>query len=459
MIKVNNKMEKIKLEEQEILVGSSRLSNTNRKSFDRVKHMIDNMKYNKSYLHKTINVKDTQKKVEVLNQMKEDYVNYRKNWTEVEKNYSKVNNFNNHLNEINAPLSVDIETAAICDLACPHCSREYIITPDKIMNMDLYKKIIKEVSDQNIPSIKLNWRGEPLLNPKISELISYAKENGILEVSINTNAVSLNEQKAKELIESGLDLIIFSFDGGTKSTYEKLRPGRFKTNKFENVYNNIKNFYLLKKRMNAKFPISKIQMILTKDTREEVDNFFSSFEDIVDDVTVTQYNERGGNISDLTLQQKNKLEKYLPENNLPKDTPYLVNFEGDIYVSRKRKPCEQLFQRLMITYDGRVGMCCHDWGAQHGIGFIHKEAFDNKKTFLDIEKKIKDKKKGFELLNNAKKPTDFNEPKHKVESLMNIWKGNELNKVRKKHFDGKVNDIDVCKECTFKDTYSWEKVQ
>jgi len=63
------------------------------------------------------------------------------------------------------------------------------------------------------------------------------------------------------------------------------------------------------------------------------------------------------------------------------------------------------------------------------------------------------------LLNNAKKPTDFNEPKHKVESLMNIWKGNELNKVRKKHFDGKVNDIDVCKECTFKDTYSWEKVQ
>ena len=113
----------------------------------------------------------------------------------------------------------------------------------------------------------------------------------------------------------------------------------------------------------------------------------------------------------------------------------------------------------MITYDGRVGMCCHDWGAQHGIGFVDEEAFDNKKIILDIEKKINDNKKGFELLSNAKKPTDFNEPKHKVETLMNIWNGNELNKVRKKHFEGKVNDIDVCKECTFKDTYSWEKVQ
>ena len=459
MIKVNNSMEKIKLEEQEILVGSSRLSNTNHKSFDRVEYMIDNMEHNKSYQHKIINVKEPHKKMEILNQLKSNYINYRKNWTEIGKNYSEKSDFNKHLSNIGGPLSVDIETAAICDLACPHCSREYIITPDKIMNFDLYKKIIKEVSDQNIPSIKLNWRGEPLLNPKICELVSYAKKNGILEVSINTNAVSLSTSKAKELIESGLDLIIFSFDGGTKDTYEKLRPGRFKTNKFEEVYENIKSFHQIKKKMKAKFPISKIQMILTKDTREEVDDFFSSFEDIVDDVTITQYNERGGNIADLTSEQKIKLERYLPKNNLPKDTPYLVNFEGDIYVSRKRKPCEQLFQRLMITYDGRVGMCCHDWGAQHGIGFVDKDAFDNKKIVLDIEKKINDKKKGFELLSNAKKPEDFNEPKHKVETLMNIWNGNELNKVRKKHFEGKVNDIDVCKECTFKDTYSWEKVQ
>ena len=36
---------------------------------------------------------------------------------------------------------------------------------------------------------------------------------------------------------------------------------------------------------------------------------------------------------------------------------------------------EQVFQRLMITYNGRVGMCCHDWGAQHGVGYVNKDAF------------------------------------------------------------------------------------
>ena len=68
------------------------------------------------------------------------------------------------------PLCVDIETASICDLACPHCYREYLITPDKIMDEKLYKKIIDQISDLGIPSIKLNWRGEPLLNQKFMNI-------------------------------------------------------------------------------------------------------------------------------------------------------------------------------------------------------------------------------------------------------------------------------------------------
>ena len=70
-------------------------------------------------------------------------------------------------------------------------------------------------------------------------MISYAKEKGILEVMINTNAVSLNEKKSIEIINSGLDVMIYSFDGGSKKTYEKMRPGRFKKNSFNEMYNRI----------------------------------------------------------------------------------------------------------------------------------------------------------------------------------------------------------------------------
>ena len=50
---------------------------------------------------------------------------------------------------------------------------------------------------------------------------------------------------------------------------------------------------------------------MTKDTRNEVESFYSLFGDIVDDVTITQYNERGGNISDLDKQTKDKIMNYL----------------------------------------------------------------------------------------------------------------------------------------------------
>ena len=43
-------MKKIKLEKQEILVGSSRLSSMNEKSFDRVNYMLKNMEFNKAYV-------------------------------------------------------------------------------------------------------------------------------------------------------------------------------------------------------------------------------------------------------------------------------------------------------------------------------------------------------------------------------------------------------------------------
>ena len=44
------------------------------------------------------------------------------------------------------------------------------------MSMELFNKIIKEIKSLEIPSIKLNWRGEPLLNPNLIQMIKLAKK-------------------------------------------------------------------------------------------------------------------------------------------------------------------------------------------------------------------------------------------------------------------------------------------
>ena len=81
----------------------------------------------------------------------------------------------------------------------------------------------------------------------------------IIETLINTNATHLTSERAESLINSGLDVLIYSFDGGSKTSYEKNRPGRFKTNTFESVLDNIHQFDHVRSRLNSPLPFTKFK--------------------------------------------------------------------------------------------------------------------------------------------------------------------------------------------------------
>ncbi len=163
-------------------------------------------------------------------------------------------------------------------------------------------------------------------------------------------------------------------------------------------------------------------------------------------------------VNDASSDNTDQIIKELKKENLPIDTPYMVEAHEKISISTKRKSCEQIFQRLMITYDGRVAMCCMDWGAQHCIGYIDKSAQNIDKTLKELKDKIQKNKSGFELLKNAKFPQKFNEPKFEIKKIKELWNGAEINKVRKIHHKAELNNIDICKKCDFKDTYLWREI-
>ena len=70
-----------------------------------------------------------------------------------------------------------------------------------------------------------------------------------------------------------------------------------------------------------------------------------------------------------------------------------------------------------------------DWG-KHCVGYTSKEGFDIDKTLRELKKKIDNNQKGFELLINAKYPENLNSPKNEVQTLKEIWRGSEMNKIR-----------------------------
>jgi len=89
------------------------------------------------------------------------------------------------------------------------------------MDFGLFQKIIDEGSEKGLKSVKLNYAGEPLLYPELRKAIWYAKSKGILDVRINTNGIFLDDWMVKELIDSGLDLLILT-DYDSEIQYDNL---------------------------------------------------------------------------------------------------------------------------------------------------------------------------------------------------------------------------------------------
>ena len=89
------------------------------------------------------------------------------------------------------------------------------------METKLAKKIIYEIG-RKVVTLRLSFGGETTLNPDLIEIIKYAKQKDIKEISFLTNGSNLEPDYFEKLLLAGVDWIIISFDG-LYDEYEKNR--------------------------------------------------------------------------------------------------------------------------------------------------------------------------------------------------------------------------------------------
>lgn len=238
------------------------------------------------------------------------------------------------------PLQLDIETNTVCNIRCVKCFHsERYIEPLR-MPMELIKKIIREGSYKGLQSIKLQYRGEPLLYRGIEEVIRYAKQYGIKEVMFNTNATLLNKGMVEILVKAGLDKIICSIDSYVKEIYEKLHRGA----KFDVVVNNLLHLQVYKKVERRLRPILRVQKVMQKGNEHESNEKYIKFWSIIADQVA--------------------IEEFIDYS----DT------EERIIVKRDWA-CPQLWQRLFVWADGTVHPCCCLESQE--VGDIHSQTIED----------------------------------------------------------------------------------
>lgn len=262
------------------------------------------------------------------------------------------------------PLSIWIEPTNKCNLKCLMCPNS-VISQDTLgfMDINLYKKIINQCK-KYISFVTLCISGESLLHPKFTQMVKYAKDNGI-KTYLSTNATVLTPKLSRQIIKSGLDWINFSFDGCTKETYEKIRIG----GKFEPTLKNVVDFLKIKKEL--KSPITtELQIILLdkegqKDYKKNINLFRKNFSNLPLTTIQIRKPSTWGNVFSNT-------KKFIPKK-----------------LSNTFSPCSYLWGSLGILWDGKVVACCSDFFGQNILGNVNDDSIKtiwNNKKIINFRK-------------------------------------------------------------------------
>jgi MoaA/NifB/PqqE/SkfB family radical SAM enzyme len=193
------------------------------------------------------------------------------------------------------PFSLSIEPTTACNLGCPECPSglKQFTRPTGKLNLELHQVMIEQLK-KSVFYINYYFQGEPFLHPKFLDLIVEAKRNKIYTAT-STNAHFIDEKKAEEIVESGLDRLIISIDGLTQATYENYRVH----GKLSKVIEGTKHLLAAKKKLNSSTPHLIFQFLAVKPNEHEIPEVFKLGKEMkIDEVRIKSaqlYDYENGN--------------------------------------------------------------------------------------------------------------------------------------------------------------------
>ncbi len=273
------------------------------------------------------------------------YSEYRKQWDAAAK-FEFVPDF---------PLFLQFDLHQVCNMHCVHCIKFDIeIEKDAYKDNEIpldwnsYKRIIDEGKDYKCPSMSPCGINEPLAKKDLEKHIKYAHDNGFIDIIMNTNALLMNEERARKLLDSGLTRLRFSLDAASKETYLKSR-GR---TTYDKAVKNIDYFLNLKEQRGYKLPITGVNFCVMSVNEHETHKFKKLWQEKVDIVTLQTF------VPPIFNGKFNYL--------------YPTKKDKDLNEAFDTKRCPQPFQRVFIrNYD--ITPCCAQFSQEISIGNVHNE--------------------------------------------------------------------------------------
>ncbi len=242
---------------------------------------------------------------------------------------------------LSTPYMVQIFPIYACNFKCNYCLHSVemetrrFVADRKVMDFDLYKKCIDDLKQfpNQLKMLRFAATGEPLLHPKLPEMIAYAKKQEVANsIDVVSNGALLTAELSDRLISAGLDWLRISIQGVSSEKYREICKTEVD---IDHLVSQISYFY--ENKINTKLYIKIIDIDLSEAEKEQ---FFKLFEPISDRIAIEHLVPATEHI-DYSKVSPKEMESTQNGN-------HVLNAEV----------CPQPFYMMQINPDGNVVPCC-----------------------------------------------------------------------------------------------------
>ncbi len=261
------------------------------------------------------------------------------------------------------PISIAIEPTTACNLGCPECPSglKQFSRPTGNLKPAFFRETFDKIAGK-LTYLTFYFQGEPYINPGFLDMVEHAAKRGVY-TSTSTNAHFLDEENARKTIKSGLHRIIISIDGTTQEVYEQYRIN----GSLDKVLQGTRNLVQAKKELKSATPHIIFQFLVVRPNEHQIEDLYK----LAEEYEVDEVKLKSAQVYE--YQQGNPLipvqEKYSRYRKL-KDGSYRLK-------NKLVNHCWRLWHSCVITWDGRVVPCCFDKDAEHQLGHLSSDSFQN----------------------------------------------------------------------------------
>jgi MoaA/NifB/PqqE/SkfB family radical SAM enzyme len=231
------------------------------------------------------------------------------------------------------------------------------------MALDDFCTIIDQIAPYAYRVELYNW-GEPLLHPEIVEMVGYATRQRI-SVGLSSNLNRLDRVMAERLIETGLSQLTVSIDGATQPSYGAYRRG----GSLEAVLTNLKMLIDARRALGRVTPLIIARMLVGKHNEHEID----VTRRLAEDVGVDSFST---GVLYVDTNDPEQVKQWLPQN--PAYSAYQHTWSAERAAGELMNDltnewtCDDLWQSMVINWDGGVSPCCWLHDPQYDFGNTSK---------------------------------------------------------------------------------------